>query len=1494
MSYPHPVVREGFVQFLADKGAWKKRYLRLDSSTLSVFKDAPGDKSPSKRSWFGSSKKDAQPRETVSIAPGGPSAVSITTGDAVKRKFKKEFVIEVVGTTENGPAKPIVFQAMSKQEFLEWKGDLQSLATPPVAPPRKSSRILQHPLQGGSSSSSSSDTSSSSGDDSSENDSSTSEVSASDAGAGGKKMSSANDSSSSSSSSSATEQEISQSSRRKDSKNSVRSSASSMARSSMGGGALRARGSPTGEPSAVGDIRASYVSERRDSVRDRVQKLEEKLHSGAPSPTESRNSAGGGGSVPSSSLDGLGDKLVLDTNHLRLDMPSIKPVTSGSRAVSQRSAVSIRSSGTLGTLESRTSPTGLEAVTGTSVVTQPPWVPTEKPVGDTPATTPGVFPPGMPDPKDSYSQFAQELGKESLSHSRVSNLGKSELLSKSRRITDPLAESGLDGLGVSLHNVCHKRTSMSRTDKLPTKEEIAAIMNDEDEEEDGQGHGEAAKDFSSSTKQLDGIPEHSISGSTASICEQEEVSFRWDDRLRFYIKNNPGAISQLLGEFCTESVDFARKFIDHLCYNIESEDVDRARQTGPGMLCCALNNGIFYRLIVDADDHTKDETELALNGAEVRCIRYLVAHMTDHLQANQDCPFNGHLTVTVDYAGYRVFCQAVQPLENCGIACGWFPDKSGKMRYLEPDASTKDALKLIQDTLNLKRTLLKLKDNPNARRVRLCPSQLLHRDQQGKYYLGRQRTSLLVPLAETIQDVDPSSLNFLRPELQVKLPYPVSCIPGFDFCLSCVDGCPQSDTLKSEIVEACTTELREKAIREFVEELDSGRRFPVDSADLRKHFHAAGINMTFLGTVYHQVSLPYIKHLCLCDAIARVIKRGIRECCHNTQDKGLALSYATTWFANVMQYEPKVWGSVRDWLRAHYTFAETDVSQIDFSNSIHAPILLQCMAHHCCVRVDTENEMYPTLRKEWRKVGLFLDFVPGVKTLCYRKASHAMLAKERWATKDFVSFVEHEQKLAKAWLGLNRQFTSNTMSASAIQQAQQSINPAVGRSSVLNLEGTLSQSKPAPMLSSAKLAQKINRASSDYCVIVDKSGLEHGLDQALRLYIDHMHEVDAEEAGSASRFALALYEEDPNIWLQFATQAYQYNLVDNLKFEDISNHIAFNFGNDHPLLLDFWRQKLDLLFAALSNKPDAAASKSDSTETKTVEEKAKLRVETLDVAKRCVELSKAAFGRSHATTAWYHSLYGHVCVRADSLDTAVEQYKRSLELSLKNKGPESTFVAGAYSCLRDAFSKKGDLDAAFDYAIKAQNILVKLPDKKKLLVNQKHIADIQEMRGEVDDALSWTQKTLTFLQSIGTELELSRTSFDFTIISQAVRLSVCQREPSLPNRMKWERKLRDVERQKRNVVQIIEYKWTISDLSELPAHVAELLHISQAAVFGEDGGDGADANGNTTTPADIELTDREKEALDELYQLVKFCDPEFSSVFDLQLHAPPVLAAPNC
>ncbi len=141
------------------------------------------------------------------------------------------------------------------------------------------------------------------------------------------------------------------------------------------------------------------------------------------------------------------------------------------------------------------------------------------------------------------------------------------------------------------------------------------------------------------------------------------------------------------------------------------------------------------------------------------------------------------------------------------------------------------------------------------KRVRLPPTQVLHQDRMGRYYLGRPKCSLLVPLASCVSEVEPETLNFLRPEMAAKLTAPLSPVPGPEFCPSCVvpedeapscsagraardkssSACHDPATLKQEIVDAY--DQLQDVIDTFVEDLNAAKMFPLDCMDLRKWFH---------------------------------------------------------------------------------------------------------------------------------------------------------------------------------------------------------------------------------------------------------------------------------------------------------------------------------------------------------------------------------------------------------------------------------------------------------------------------------------------------------------------------------------------------------------------------------------------------------------------------------------------------------------------------------
>ena len=94
--------------------------------------------------------------------------------------------------------------------------------------------------------------------------------------------------------------------------------------------------------------------------------------------------------------------------------------------------------------------------------------------------------------------------------------------------------------------------------------------------------------------------------------------------------------------------------------------------------------------------------------------------------------------------------------------------------------------------------------------------------------------------------------------MQARLSFPVSCMPGFDFCKTgCVEGVPHSESLKAEIVDGYGELVA--VMRKLADDFNHCRKYAVDACDLRREFHAAGVNMCMLGTVYDMVDLPYVK-----------------------------------------------------------------------------------------------------------------------------------------------------------------------------------------------------------------------------------------------------------------------------------------------------------------------------------------------------------------------------------------------------------------------------------------------------------------------------------------------------------------------------------------------------------------------------------------------------------------------------------------------------------
>lgn len=101
---------------------------------------------------------------------------------------------------------------------------------------------------------------------------------------------------------------------------------------------------------------------------------------------------------------------------------------------------------------------------------------------------------------------------------------------------------------------------------------------------------------------------------SSSTSEEEQVSpSALDARLQAAYRHAPEQLPAIVGDFTDDAVRFGKKLIDELCYHIiTDEEVNRCRLSDLGPV--AIRKGVFYRLVVDADDHSKDSTEMSLNG----------------------------------------------------------------------------------------------------------------------------------------------------------------------------------------------------------------------------------------------------------------------------------------------------------------------------------------------------------------------------------------------------------------------------------------------------------------------------------------------------------------------------------------------------------------------------------------------------------------------------------------------------------------------------------------------------------------------------------------------------------------------------------------------------------------------------------------------------------------------------------------------------------------
>ena len=82
--------------------------------------------------------------------------------------------------------------------------------------------------------------------------------------------------------------------------------------------------------------------------------------------------------------------------------------------------------------------------------------------------------------------------------------------------------------------------------------------------------------------------------------------------------------------------------------------------------------------------------------------------------------------------------------------------------------------------------------------------------------------------------------------------------------------------------------LHAKVVPQVTQQLDSLSVLPLDSFAFTEFLHSHGVNMRFLGKIYHISQAPHVKDLVLCEAISRCVKNLLNQTLRNIARKGRA------------------------------------------------------------------------------------------------------------------------------------------------------------------------------------------------------------------------------------------------------------------------------------------------------------------------------------------------------------------------------------------------------------------------------------------------------------------------------------------------------------------------------------------------------------------------------------------------------------------------------
>ena len=155
--------------------------------------------------------------------------------------------------------------------------------------------------------------------------------------------------------------------------------------------------------------------------------------------------------------------------------------------------------------------------------------------------------------------------------------------------------------------------------------------------------------------------------------------------------------------------------------------------------------------------------------------------------------------------------------------------------------------------------------------------------------------------------------------------------------------------------------------------------------------------------------------------------------------------------------------------------------------------------------------------------------------------------------------------------------------------------------------------------------------------------------------------------------------------------------------------------------------------------------------------------EVLEIAQRCVELSKKLYEENHPDTATSYSYIGIAYDFKGDYDTALEYYKKALTIQRQVLGKNHPDTASSYNEIGVVYCKKGDYDTALEYFNKDLAICQQVlgEDYPDTATSYNSIGFVYHHKGDYDTALDNCNKALDiYLQVLGENHPNTATSYN--------------------------------------------------------------------------------------------------------------------------------------